>query len=128
MMHRTRTVTVRQLPGKLDRQIERAFLEELRRSLDTERPAIVIDCGLWHEMNSSAIHLLLCCLEEAMRRNGDVRLAAVSDEALENLRVMDVDRLFRIFDTTDKAVESFRRRTVFASPYVAPALAAEHAA
>lgn len=127
MMLRTRTVTVRQLPGKLDRQIERAFLDDLRRSFDTERPAIVIDCEQWHQMNSSAIHLLLCCLEEAMRRNGDVRLAAVSDEALENLRVMDVDRLFRIFDTTEKAIESFRRRAVYATPSLAT-LAAEHAA
>jgi anti-anti-sigma factor len=117
---------VRQLPGKLDRQVERAFLEELRMAFDMERPAIVIDCGLWHEMNSSAIHLLLCCLEEAMRRNGDVRLAAVSDEALENLRAMDVDRLFRIFDTTEKAIESFRRRAVYSMPDVATL--AEHAA
>lgn len=128
MMHRTRTVIVKHLPAKIDRQGERAFLREIAFAMNVERPAIVIDCSQAHDMNSTAIHALLCCLEQAMKRNGDVRLAGLSPQAMENLCLMSVDRLFRIFDTTERAIESFQRRSVFMPSFAVPALVTEHAA
>lgn len=130
MTFRPRTVTVKQLPAKLDRHSERVFFHELERAMNVERPAIVLDCSQIEAMDHPAIHLLLCCLEEAMKRNGDVRLTAVSAHAMESLREMGADRLFRVFDTNEKAIESFQRRAVFAAPYVVSnsALASEHAA
>jgi anti-sigma B factor antagonist len=114
----SKNVTVKHLPDKLDRRSERALLRELEIAMNVERPAIVLDCSQMREMDISAVHLLLCCLEEAMKRNGDVRLVAVSAQAKECLRSTAVDRLFRIFDTNDEAVQSFQRRTVFITPYV----------
>lgn len=129
MTHRSRTVTVKQLPAKLNRQSERNLFRELGMAMQIERPAIVIDCSQVQAMNATAVHLLLCWLEEAMKRNGDVRLVGVSDQAMEGLRAMSVDRLFRIFETNERAIESFQRRTAFIpAPYAASALAAENAA
>jgi anti-anti-sigma regulatory factor len=62
-------------------------------------------------MNKSVLYLLLCCLEEVMKRNGDVRLAAVWPEARASLKLSGIERLFRIFDTTADAVDSFQRST-----------------
>lgn len=85
------------------------------------RPCIVIDCSKVGEMGGSAIHLLLCCLEEAMKRNGDIRLAAAPAEARAALKVAGVDRLFEIFDTNAEAIDSFRRLQVDAvSPVFVP--------
>jgi anti-anti-sigma factor len=125
-----KTVVVKELPARLDRQAETAFLGQVQMAVKVERPAIVLNCSLLLEMDISAIYLLLCCLEEAMKRNGDVRLAAVSPAAKESLRGLGIDQLFRIFETSEQAAQSFQRRGAFV-PLVEPAeadVSAENAA
>jgi anti-anti-sigma regulatory factor len=70
---------------------------------------MVLDCSRVREMDRFAIHMLLCCLEEAMKRDGDVKLAAVSPAARTTLERTRVDRLFEIYDTETEAVNSFFR-------------------
>jgi anti-sigma B factor antagonist len=113
MILKARSVTMKQLPERIDHRVERAVLQELAVALQGERPAIVLDCSQLRQMDSDAAHLLLCCLEEAMKRNGDVRLAGLAAEAKRTLSAWGVDRLFRTFETTEKAAESFQRRTAF---------------
>ncbi len=60
-------------------------------------------------MDKHAIHMLLCCLEEAMKHNGDVKLAAVTPSVGEILELTRVDRLFEIYETQTEAVNSFFR-------------------
>lgn len=109
MIHRIRMVAVEQLPAKLDARSAKRWLRELENSLGVDRPAIVLDCSPIHEMDSTAMHLLLCCLERAMQRNGDVRLSGVGSRARLNLVLAGIDRLFRIFPTSQEAVQSFER-------------------
>ena len=52
--------------------------------------------------------MLLHCLEEAMKRDGDLKLAAVSPASAVILELMRVDRLFEAFETADQAVRSFQ--------------------
>lgn len=130
MSFRSKTVVIKDLPAQLDRQAETAFWDELRMVMKVDRPALVLNCSRMREMDTSAIHLLLCCLEEAMKRNGDVRLAAVSPAAKESLRGFGIDQLFRIFDTSEQAAQSFQRRGAFVAPFVQPeaSVPAENAA
>jgi anti-sigma B factor antagonist len=114
---RSKNVVVKDLPERPDRRNETALLDELRMAMKVDRPAIVLNCSHVREMDSSAIHLLLCCLEEAMKRNGDVRLAALSMAAKDSLRGLGIDQLFRMFETSEQAVESFQRRGAFVSPF-----------
>ena len=44
-----------------------------------------------------------------MKRNGDVKLAALTDSAREILELTRVDRLFEIYDSEANAVDSFFR-------------------
>ena len=85
----------------------RLFFKELESRMNIDRPCIVLDCSRVREMDRFAIHMLLCCLEEAMKRDGDVKLAAVSPSARETLELTRVDRLFEIYDTETEAVNSF---------------------
>jgi anti-anti-sigma factor len=119
MTFRLKSVVVKELPAKLDRYVETEMLDGLRMAMKMERPAIVLNCSRVREMDTSAIHLLLCWLEEAMKRNGDVRLAAVSPAARESLRGFGVDRLFRIFETSEQAAQSFQRRGAFVPQFEA---------
>src|SRR5579863_4412916 len=119
----TRAVSIKQLPEKLDVKRARIFFRELESCMNVERPCIVLDCCRLREMDKHALHLLLCSLEGAIKRNGDVRLAAVAPTAMLTLELAGLDRLFRIFATSDEAVESFERRAAPA-PH-APAVASK---
>lgn len=128
MTLRPRPVSVKQLPEKLDAEQERDFYRELEGSMNLERPRIVLDCSRVRAMDQRTVYLLLCCLEGAMKRNGDVRLASVKPEAQKMLEVTGAGRLFRIFDSCEEAVDSFQHRGMFATAGPAPGHAAANAA
>src|SRR5215472_11045518 len=109
MRFRPCAVTVTRLPETIDRKRGRLFFKELESRLNIDRPCVVLDCSRVREMDRFAIHMLLCCLEEAMKRDGDVKLAAVSQSARATLELTRVDRLFEIYDTESDAVSSFFR-------------------
>jgi anti-anti-sigma factor len=104
-----RAIAVKQLPEVLDIKHKRLFFKELESCMNVDRPFIVLDCSRVKQMNRDAIQLLLCCLEEAMKRSGDVKLASISKEARSTLELNGVGRLFEMFDTNAEAVNSFRR-------------------
>ena len=87
----------------------RLFFKELENRMNVDRPCVVLDCSKVREMDRLAIHMLLCCLEEAMKRDGDVKLAAVSLSARKILGLTGIDQLFEIYDTEAEAVNSFFR-------------------
>jgi anti-anti-sigma factor len=109
MNSRTRAVAVRQLPETLNSRQARLFFNDLESHMNVDRPLIVLDCSKVRKMDSSAVHLLLCCLEEAMKRNGDVKLASLPPGSAEIVGLSRIDRLFEVFGTIAEAVNSFRR-------------------
>jgi anti-sigma B factor antagonist len=110
MIIRIRAVTVHEVPERVTPAAERRFLLDLQNYVETERPRLVLDCSAVQQMNNATMHLLLSCLEEAMKRNGDAKLAAINPEAKAALDSMGVSRLFEIFATAAEAVQSFRHR------------------
>lgn len=104
-----RAVAVKKLPEVLSVKDKLTFLHEAGSVLSGNRPRLVLDCSSIRECDSSVIHLLLHCLEEAMKRNGDVKLAAVPRYAAIMLVTTGVARLFETFDTTEEAVNSFHQ-------------------
>ena len=108
IMHgRTRFVEVIQVPESLDEQQKADFCHEFDSCIQADRPAVVLDCSKLARMDTSAIHLMLCCLEEAMKRNGDVRLAAVSPDARVALKSYGLHHVFEMFGTINDALKSF---------------------
>jgi anti-sigma B factor antagonist len=106
-MHTSGPVIVMELPKQLDYAQARTFLRELRPLLETDRPRLVLECSQVRLIDSSGVEMLLCCMQEAMKRNGDLKLAAVSAASGAILELMRVDRLFEVFDTAKEAVQSF---------------------
>jgi anti-sigma B factor antagonist len=107
-----RHVIVKQLPETLSGKQGRMFLREMQTCVELDRPRIVLDCSKVRRLDKSGVHLLLCCLEEALKRNGDVRLAALSPRSQIILEITGANRLFDIYDTTADAVKSFHQLTV----------------
>jgi anti-anti-sigma regulatory factor len=108
MRTKIRSVAIRKLPERISGQRDDVF-KDLETCINVDRPAVVLDCSMLGVLDGPAIHLLLCCLEEAMKRNGDVRLAALRPEAQRALQAAEVDSLFQTFDQISEAVDSFYR-------------------
>jgi anti-sigma B factor antagonist len=109
-----RPVVVMQLPEKLSLEQGRRFFLEVEPCLKADRPRLVLDCSNLQQLDSAGIQVLLHCLEEAMKRNGDVKLAAVPPAAAELLELTKVDSLFEVFDRAADAVNSFNQFPVHA--------------
>jgi anti-sigma B factor antagonist len=109
-----------ELPEQLNQASVGAFLESLRPLLQTDRPRIVLDCSQVQHMDSAGVEMLLLCLEEAMKRDGDLKLAAVSPASAIVLELMRVDRLFEAFETADAATKSFQALGTPVAPQTAP--------
>ncbi len=109
MTLRSRMVTVEQIPEFLNAGRERLFLRELQECMNVNRPRVVLDCSKLGQMDKPPIHLILYCLEEAMKRNGEVRLAGVSPATMAVLASVGADRLFQIFASNAEAISSFHQ-------------------
>jgi len=106
-----RLVTIEQLPEITSEDQGRRFLGKIRERMSDRRPGLVLDCSGLSRLDKPVLHLLLSCLEEAMKRNGDARLAAVSPSAQGMLESIGADRLFQIFASNADAVDSYHQRS-----------------
>ena len=109
MTVRVCNVEIKQLPATLNVKHARLFLTELESCMNSDRPCIVLDCSNVRQMDRSAIHLLLRCLEEAMKRNGDVKLTSIPEAGRATLELTGVSHLFEMFGTNVDALNSFHR-------------------
>ncbi len=112
-----RTVSVQQIPEQVTDTYRRIILQYIQKKCsETERPLFVLDCSLLRDFDTTRILLLLSCLEEVMKCNGDVRLASLRPEAEESLRLSGVIRLFETYPSTDAAIQSFQKRAASMAP------------
>jgi anti-anti-sigma factor len=109
-----------QVPEQLNAGEARTFLQELGPLLESNRPRIVLDCSLVRSIDSAGVEMLLHSLEETLKRDGDLKLAALSPEAEVILELMRVARVFETFATSDDAVRSFNVVSIEAIPQDAP--------
>ena len=100
-------VIVIDLPEQLNQKEVNTFLHGLQPLLENDRPHLVLDCSKVQHIDSAGVDMLLHCLEEAMKRDGDLKLAAVSPASAAILELMRVDRLFEVFETPKEAARSF---------------------
>jgi anti-anti-sigma regulatory factor len=96
-----------QLPERLGKKEARNFAREVERCMNITRPFLVLDCSNVRHLDKSLVYLLLGCLEEALKRNGDVKLVGIPLTTDTILGPAGTNRLFEIFDTTADAVNSF---------------------
>lgn len=120
MLITMRAVTVHEVPALVTVSQEHDFLNHLQQYVETERPRLVLDCSKVRRMDKLTMHLLLSCLEEAMKRNGDVRLASLSSEAEAALQLAGLHRLFETYASAAAAVHSYQQRPTALPPGLVP--------
>ena len=105
-------MAVKTLPENLSAGQSSAFFRDVEPCLTVNRPCVVLDCSKVRQLDRDGIQVLLRCLEEAMRRNGDVKLAAIPPGVAKTLALTGVQSLFEVFDSAAHAVNSFHQLTV----------------
>lgn len=109
MTPKLRSVTLHSLPEQLNSATCRQFLQGMRQHVEGERPRLVLDCSRVMQLSDDVLHLLLCCLEEAMKSNGDVKLASLNAKAELDLHASGIGRLFEVYPTTAAAISSYHQ-------------------
>ncbi len=106
-METSRPVVVKRVPERLNLKQARAFLREVQPFITSDRPQVVFDCAQVRQMDAAGVDMLLQCVAQVMKRDGDLKLASLSPQAAVVLELTRADRLFEIYETPADAVRSF---------------------
>ena len=103
----SRPVVVKRVPERLNMRQARLFANEVRPFLRSDRPQLVLDLSGVHQLDAAGVDMLLHCMSEATKRDGDVKLASLSPHAAVVLELTRTDRLFEIYENATDAARSF---------------------
>ena len=103
----SRPVVVKRMPERVNARTAREFLRDVRPFLVTDRPQLVFDLSQVVRLDSAGVEMLLRCMSEAHRRDGDLKLASPSPQAAVILELTRTERLFEIYESSTDAVRSF---------------------
>jgi anti-sigma B factor antagonist len=106
-MGTSRPVIVKRMPDRINLQQVREFQREVQPFLRSDRPQLVFDFSAVRRMDAAGVDMLLECMSEVMKHDGDLKLAALSPQAAVVLELTRADRLFEIYETVSDAVRSF---------------------
>lgn len=106
-MELSRPVVVKRMPEKVNQREARKFLADVQPFLTADRPQLVFDLSAVKQLDASGVEMLLHCVSEVMKRDGDLKLASLSPQAAMVLELTRTDRLFEIYETSTDAARSF---------------------
>ena len=77
----SRPVVVKRMPERMNLKQARSFLKEVQPFLNSDRPQIVFDMSQVRHIDAAGVDVLLQCMRDAVKRDGDLKLAALSSQA-----------------------------------------------
>src|SRR5262249_7549022 len=98
---------VLRFPERVSGAEARLFAERIGSELCLDRPRVIADLSRVRQIDSQALHVLLECLIEVTRQDGEFYLGAVSPEAATVLELTQMDTVFEILPDVAEASASF---------------------
>ncbi len=95
------------MPERVNSRTAREFLRDVQPFLHADRPQLVFDLSQVVQLDAAGVEMLLRCMSEAHKRDGDVKLASLSDQSAVVLELTRTERLFEIYETSTDAARSF---------------------
>ncbi len=97
-------VTVMQLPDLSDPIAHRSFLREVKKFMDSSRqPRLIVDLSTVGQIAPESIDLLLECVDQAERSDGEVSVAGASRETEVILELTQATSVLNIFPSVLEA-------------------------
>jgi anti-sigma B factor antagonist len=106
-METSRPVVVKRMPERIDQREARKFFADVQPFLTADRPQLVFDLSQVKQLDAAGVEMLLSCVAEVMKRDGDLKLASLSRQAIMVLELTRTDRLFEIYASSTEAARSF---------------------
>jgi anti-sigma B factor antagonist len=107
MATNSRPVVVKRVPEHVNARTARRFWADIQPFLGIDRPQLVFDFSAVEQLDAAGVEMLLRCVFEVHKRDGDLKLASLSEPAAVVLELTRAERLFEIYDTPVDAVRSF---------------------
>ncbi len=96
------------LRGRVDANAAPNLELAILKIFDNRRYKIVLDLADVIFMSSSGLRVLISTSQQARKRwGGDVRLASADERIMDVMQLSGLTPLFEIFDTQQKAIDSF---------------------
>ncbi|MBF8295749.1 MAG: anti-anti-sigma factor [Bacteroidetes bacterium] len=103
-------VTVISLKGNLLGEPETTELRQtIYRLTKRDEKQVVLDLGGLKAINSTGLGVLISALTSLRRRSGDLSLAKLSDKVHALMMITHLIRVFKVYDTVERAVASLGR-------------------
>ena len=103
-------VTVIALKGNLFGEPETTTLRDtIYRLTERDELHVVLDLVSLKAINSTGLGLMVTALTSLRKRTGDLRLARSSDKVQSLLMITHLVKVFRSYDTVERAVSSFKQ-------------------
>lgn len=102
-----RQIVVRKMPKRFARRRARNFYDDVKPLLNSDQPQIVFDMSETGYIDSTGADVLLQCLCEAMKCDGEVKLAGLTYAASIVLEMTCIGRLFEVYEDSASAIRSF---------------------
>src|SRR5947208_4278196 len=106
-METSRPVVVKRMPERVNRHEAQRFFADVQPFVTSDRPQLVFDLSLVKQLDAAGVEMLLHCVSEVMKRDGDLKLASLSRQAAMVLELTRTDRLFEIYENSTEAARSF---------------------
>jgi anti-sigma B factor antagonist len=100
-------VAVISVGGRVDGFSAPQLETALQEAISAKHYKIVVDLTSTEFMSSAGMRALLKARMDAQDKKGELRLASPSSFILDSLKLVGLDKLFKIFDTTDAALAEF---------------------
>ena len=108
---------VLRFPERVSGTEARLFAERVSSELRHDRPRVIADLSRVRQIDSQALHVLLECLVEVTRRDGEFYLGAVSPEAATVLELTQMDTVFELLPEVAEASASFSVAALEPAPH-----------
>ena len=99
---------VLKFPERVTGAEARLFADRISDELQHDRPRVVADLSEVRQIDSRALHVLLECLIEVTRQDGEFSLGGVSPEAATVRELTQMNTVFELLPELVQPAESFR--------------------
>ena len=103
----SRPVIVKRVPETMNSSEARAFHKGISAVLSSDRPQIVFDVSKTKHVDSVGISVLVRCIRQAMRHDGDIRMSGVLPQIAVIFELTRIGRLFEMYESSTAAAKSF---------------------
>jgi anti-anti-sigma regulatory factor len=100
-------VVVKRMPKRFGRKEARNFYNDIQPLLNSDQPQIVFDMSETGHIDLAGANVLLQCLCEAMKCDGEVKLAGLTYSAAIVLELTRIGGLFEVYENSASAIRSF---------------------